>query len=388
MVRRPPSCDLSGLPPSITWTTRLRKDAALYALPPARTGKRGRLRGEGRPARLPRRARLRHRVRAGHRHPLRQDRCHQRRRGHLPGRTQRHNYESRAQSGRRAFESRLTLVASPILCLLESPARRSFKDMAGQINHFLITILVGLAAVEHGTATLPPGMRTSWAPHNRTRSAARSREFAHRAFLAWLVDALDAYIRGLQSEPSVADANIMQGIERANIERANRAKEGLSGRLRVISAATEQLRTPEAILVEMAVVWRNRLVHQQATNRIGRLLIVAAHRHSEEFISLYRVLVIDDLIKHAERTPSAAPTLKEATAIVQATHKFVERCDGFLLQRLDIDSYFREMLRRYLISGDTSNPKALRIRAGNVWSRNSIDANRQSTAPFHEPFHA
>jgi hypothetical protein len=42
---------LSTLPPGITWTTRLRKDAALYELPPARTGKRGRPRAKG--ARLP-----------------------------------------------------------------------------------------------------------------------------------------------------------------------------------------------------------------------------------------------------------------------------------------------------------------------------------------------
>ena len=38
--------DLNKLPPGITWTTRLRKDAALYALP-ARTGKRGRPRARG-----------------------------------------------------------------------------------------------------------------------------------------------------------------------------------------------------------------------------------------------------------------------------------------------------------------------------------------------------
>jgi hypothetical protein len=268
------------------------------------------------------------------------------------------------QSGRRAFESRLTLVASPVLCLLESPARRSFKDMAGHINHFLITILIGLAAVEDGTATLPPGMHTSWAPHNRTRSAARSREFANKAFLAWLADALDAYIRGLQSEPSLASAKIIEGIERAN-----REQEGLRGRLRVVSAATEQLEAPEAILAEMAIVWRNRLVHQQATNRIGSPLTAAARGHSEEFINLYQGLVIDDLIKHVQHVPSAAPTLKEATAIVRASHTFVERSDGFLLQRFDVDSYFREVLRRYLVSGGTSNPKAAKVRAGNVWSR-------------------
>jgi hypothetical protein len=31
----------------VTWTTRLRKDAAVYGLPPARTGRRGRPRAKG-----------------------------------------------------------------------------------------------------------------------------------------------------------------------------------------------------------------------------------------------------------------------------------------------------------------------------------------------------
>jgi hypothetical protein len=34
--------ELKKLPPQVTWTTRLRKDAALHGLPPQRTGKRGR----------------------------------------------------------------------------------------------------------------------------------------------------------------------------------------------------------------------------------------------------------------------------------------------------------------------------------------------------------
>ena len=32
--------ELKKLPPGITWTTRLRKDAALYELPPARPARR------------------------------------------------------------------------------------------------------------------------------------------------------------------------------------------------------------------------------------------------------------------------------------------------------------------------------------------------------------
>jgi hypothetical protein len=39
--------ELKKLPPAVTWTTRLRKDAALHALPPARTGQRGRPRTRG-----------------------------------------------------------------------------------------------------------------------------------------------------------------------------------------------------------------------------------------------------------------------------------------------------------------------------------------------------
>ena len=39
--------ELKKLPSRVTWTTRLRKDAALYELPPARTGRRGRPREKG-----------------------------------------------------------------------------------------------------------------------------------------------------------------------------------------------------------------------------------------------------------------------------------------------------------------------------------------------------
>jgi len=39
--------ELKKLPATVTWTTRLRKDAALYELPPARTGRRGRPRTKG-----------------------------------------------------------------------------------------------------------------------------------------------------------------------------------------------------------------------------------------------------------------------------------------------------------------------------------------------------
>jgi hypothetical protein len=40
-------CELRGLDSRITWTTRLRRDAALFQLAPPRTGQRGRPRLKG-----------------------------------------------------------------------------------------------------------------------------------------------------------------------------------------------------------------------------------------------------------------------------------------------------------------------------------------------------
>ncbi|HEX9359105.1 MAG TPA: hypothetical protein VF933_35515, partial [Streptosporangiaceae bacterium] len=75
--------ELKKLPMRVTWTTRLRKDAALYGLPPARTGRRGRPRQKG--DRLPPgRARGHDGAHPGHRHPLRHDRRRARRHGDLP----------------------------------------------------------------------------------------------------------------------------------------------------------------------------------------------------------------------------------------------------------------------------------------------------------------
>ena len=76
--------ELKGLPAPVSWTTRLRKDAALHALPPARTGRPGRPRVKG--DRLASLAKLAAAAEFSQVTvtPLRQDRDRRRLRGHLP----------------------------------------------------------------------------------------------------------------------------------------------------------------------------------------------------------------------------------------------------------------------------------------------------------------
>jgi len=248
--------------------------------------------------------------------------------------------------------------------MLESPARRAFKEMTGQNNHFLITILVGLAAVEDGTAMLRPEMRTSWAPRDSIRSAARSREFAIKAMLAWLVDAIDTYIRMLARDPIVANPEVLDSIQIAIDE-----EEGIAGKVRRVAAATGQARSAEAVLVEMAITWRNRLVHLQSKSKISKPLIKDSLTHAAQFTESYRGLVIEDLIKRAQRQPATAPTVKEITAMVRAAHKFIERVDGYLLTDLDLERYLRETLYQYLTENKELDPGSVMSRSSNVWGR-------------------
>ena len=266
------------------------------------------------------------------------------------------------QSGRRAFESCLAYVESSSLCLLTSPARRTFKDMAGQVNHFLITILVGLSAVEERTAELPPGMRTSWAPHDRARSAARSRQFAIKAALAWLIDALDTYVRMVQRPPRIANMTVVNGIADAN-------DEGLAGKVRFVARAVGIGGSEEAILTEVAIIWRNRLVHSYAANRIGKGLASAALGHAPEYVESYQGLIVEDLISHVEHTTPTSPTLKEVTALVRAVHKLVERVDENLLGSLDLELYLREILGVYLTENRDTDARSVMVKASNVWGK-------------------
>ena len=130
-------------------------------------------------------------------------------------------------------------------------------------------------------------------------------------------------------------------------------------------------------MVDVAIAWRNRLVHQTTARKLSKPLVNAARARSAQFAELYQGLRIEDLIMRAERTPAAAPTLKEITAIVRATQKLVEGIDGVLLQDLDLEPYFREILRQHLVDEEDANPKSPMIRASKIWSK-SLDRRRSA----------
>jgi hypothetical protein len=239
------------------------------------------------------------------------------------------------------------------LTMTKTPARRQFKDMAGSVNHFLITILIGLDAVRAGTAVRGPTFSTSWEPHDVVRSADRSSEFAVKALMSWIVDALDSYAIALNRKPFVLQ------------DRSDRDSLGAVGRS--VGARTDWLAERFGVLggqphalTAVAIVWRNRLVHSEADNKVctsvQNVLLSSADEIADDYQGLDIASLLDDVAK------GKPPKFKEATAMVRAVHKFVEHTDGEVLTILNLEDYFCEVLERYV----AHNPSR---RIANVWGK-------------------
>lgn len=239
------------------------------------------------------------------------------------------------------------------LTMKTSPARRAFKEMLGQNNHFLITIMVGLDAVACGDAQLGAEFSTRWAPRDPIQSAQRSREFACKALTAWLVDALSAYVRSLCATPTIANSELVDKIK---------AADSLDAKIQTLTQDCGQGSSTATFLARVAVTWRNRLVHSQPRDKIDRALSAPLLERSMEIASTYQGLDVGRLLDSIKNNHS--PTFKETTALVRSAHVFVEIVDSLLLQRTDLDHYVRQILIEY-VSEDPVQ------RTSNVWGKDS-----------------
>lgn len=223
------------------------------------------------------------------------------------------------------------------LGITRTPARVSFKSNAGQNNHFLITVLVGLDSVHSGNAVLMDDFSTSWSPKNVQQSALRSRQYALVASLAWITDLVDVYRKRLLTMTSVFDVtfagkvNIIDG-------RANR----LSA---VVSALEVQDDDPNLLLTLFAIRWRNTIVHSDASTRLDNSLRKKLLKKSEILREAHRGLDVERSVLSFEH--GGAPTFKEVASFIAAAQKLVQLCDTAAIAKMDLDQYAESTLSRY-----------------------------------------
>jgi len=194
---------------------------------------------------------------------------------------------------------------------MPTPALQPFLDATGRIVHHLNTIVVGLSAVEAGTATKPSTMDITWAPHDPRTSNRQARAFALRSTLVFLSEEVNAYLDRLTTFP---------GVKRP----ADWESKSKTDRL---LAVWRLLKLDEDFILVGALLvghWRNRNVHRKSNARLTdaqrKIFVEAKGEIADNFKNLDPKRTLEDFNKDA-------PTLKDVSSLTAMTIRCVKRMD-------------------------------------------------------------
>lgn len=228
---------------------------------------------------------------------------------------------------------------------MNSRAFRKFKTEMGQANHFLITIMIGLDAVEDG-AEKRESFKTTWNPQNRTNSVVRSKKYAIKSALAWTVDNLDMYLRLCNREPRLYH-------EEESLKIA-KTKHSVYNKFDCVIRNHPELAVSKFAYVDLLICWRNNSVHFDAENKL-----------MPESINYFRNIPEDDVVTNTynldvdqmwERfNRRECPTFKEAATLISMTIHFVEELDSILLRDIEQYQFLETSLLKLLKIGNATS---------------------------------
>ncbi|MCF8020974.1 MAG: hypothetical protein K9L62_16465 [Vallitaleaceae bacterium] len=229
-----------------------------------------------------------------------------------------------------------------------------FKNEMGQANHFLITILVGLDGIKFGDVDIRDEFSTSWNPKSREQSVDRSRLFAIKSTLAWLVDNLDMYFTLTNQKPSVLQTKAykdeIDGCGRSVYKKY------------LVYTRVLGIDTIEACFIDLLICWRNRLTHFNAENTMipeNRQKLLEESDHIE---SAFNGLLIKETLERFDNF--GAPTFKEITSLIKASLNYIYLLDKYLIKCLNKTLFMNSILLNYFLGSDN---KVKRL--NNVYSK-------------------
>lgn len=233
-----------------------------------------------------------------------------------------------------------------------STAFSKFKELIGQNNHYLITILIGLDGVKNRLVTKNKDFSTTWDPVDIDSTVTRSRQFAIKATMAWLVDCLDTYYSLCNRKPKLIQ-------DQSFLSNYSSADKSIYGKFHVFVEHLK-INVPEVFLIDLTITWRNRLVHFLAKTPIKEEVRMALLSHKQYFVDNYQGLDIELTIQNFDN--NLVPKFKEITAFIRAAIVLTEKMDYELIQKLSEETYYKEILSSYLDQGFSK-------RLGEVWSK-------------------
>jgi hypothetical protein len=235
------------------------------------------------------------------------------------------------------------------LFLNESRARRHFKDVLGNANHLIITILVGLFAVEQRIiSTAPAELRAAWNPKDPTASANRSRVMMLQMSLVRATDALDVYLAFARRKPALIQRPLHQqaidSAEQSVLRKFTAMKDPCLLSAPVITA-----------LVEVMIAWRNRQVHSLADNEVSTETWETLRKNEAWIKGEFRGMEIGRLF--SDFSKDTPPSFKEIASFIRATQEAVRIMDAHLLRNLEPKIFLKELIEEYSLKGHTSGDR-------------------------------
>lgn len=251
-------------------------------------------------------------------------------------------------------------------------ARRDFKKLMGQTNHYIITARVGLWAIENNPDDFsePEDMHAAWNPKNKESSARRTEAFILKSSLAWTVTCLDSYFSQLNRKPKyIQDAQLIQQLD-ANGRSVYR-------KFIIFNDHYQEINPSYIALVDLLITWRNAVIHRNSGNRLLSNTIDTLQKNSSWIEEQFCGLKIDGPGGNkgglADRSVAGDPlTFKETASLIAATQYYVQDLDRLILRDVDTVSLARESfldaisnkenerLRRKFKGLDKGQPRFLR----------------------------
>lgn len=228
-----------------------------------------------------------------------------------------------------------------MLVLEKSRSYKSFKKEMGQQNHLYITLLVSLTYLDKlKNPECPPELHTSWKPQDIKTSIMRSRQYASKSALNWCVDQLEVYMDKCNSDAMYPNEvkKMYDGTDRS-----------VYRKFQVLYKQYGQSNVDLQVysgIVALGIQWRNRMVHSTADNILDEDFCNILRQHVDFIKQNFCDLDVEKMLNNFEN--SNAPSLKEATSIIHATHKFVESIDHALLNIIDLREYAKYLLKKHM----------------------------------------
>lgn len=231
---------------------------------------------------------------------------------------------------------------------MHSSLYRKFKSEMGQANHFLITIMVGLDAVEDG-AVKREDFHAAWNPKDTASSVRRSKQYALKSALAWTVDNLDMYLRLANRLPK------LYGEKESN--EIAKTKHSVYQKFQCVIDNHPEIDVSTYAYVDLLICWRNNTTHFDAENALLPASqtyfskIIENTTEADKYINTYHL----DIETMMERfIKGSCPTFKETATLINATIHFVELLDNLLLQNISQTQYLESQIK-VLLKKDPRN---------------------------------